>query len=229
MSMDSHPGRGASQRAGPAANIPPQPPVLVVDDDLVMRTLLKRVLVDAGLAVEVYATAEDFLERADLAAPAVLLLDVRMPGLSGLELHRLLLQRGHTMPVVFLTGSSDIPSAVAAMRDGAFDFIEKPFDAVKLVERIRAALAACLRETGSRPGLGTHYQRALSTLTAREREVHDLMLTGKSSKAIAGLLGGSFRTVEIHRGRVLSKMGAAHLADLVRMAYQVDPDPASPP
>lgn len=197
------------------------PRVLVVDDDSFMRALIERVFVDAHMPVTTFASGRELLAAGDLNTPAVLLLDVRMPDMSGLELQALLRERGVGLPVVFLTGNADIPTAVAAMRNGAFDFVEKPFDKDDLVARIcRAAQAAALaaRREQARPELA----RRLGTLTTREREVYDRMVVGMTSKAIANELGGSFRTIEIHRGRVMGKMGAANISDLVRMAFEAD-------
>jgi FixJ family two-component response regulator len=200
---------------------------LVVDDDGTMRAILRRVFADAGVLVDDFASARELLERGDLLTPAVLLLDVQMPDMSGLELQTLLSERGVTLPVMFLSGTSDLPLAVAAMRSGAVDFLEKPFDPVELVSRVRRAFAmrvpvavAPAREpTLESPG---EFERRLSTLSPREREVYDLMITGKTSKLIASELGGSFRTIEIHRSRVMTKMQAPHLADLVRMAFAIE-------
>lgn len=202
--------------------------VLVVDDDAFMRTILERVLSEAGLAVETFDSAQGLLDNADLETPAVLLLDVFMPGISGLELQAMLRQRGVALPIVFLTGSSDIPMAVEAMRNGALDFLEKPFDNAVLVERIRRGLqasasASAAAATAAVPRrANADYAARFATLTGREREVCGLMVTGKTSKLIARELGGSFRTIEIHRSRVLSKMEATSLADLVRMTFEIE-------
>ena len=198
------------------------PRVLVVDDDGVMRAVLQRVFLDAGFRVEEFDSAGALFGGADLRQPAVLLLDVKMPGVSGLELQAMLNARGIDLPVMFLTGTSDIPVAVAAMRAGAVDFLEKPFVAAELVRRVESAY----RQT-SGGAMPVHvqaddYAQRLQSLTPREREVHDHMVTGMTSKLIAIELGGSFRTVEIHRARVMAKMGAAHLADLVRMSYEAE-------
>lgn len=204
------------------------PTVLVVDDDGFMRTLLRRVLTDAGIAVQTFASAAELLATPALLspapeAPALLLLDVMMPGMSGLELQSVLHARGIALPVVFLTGSSDVPMAVEAMRNGAVDFLEKPFDRAVLVERIQRALAgASAAPTPMAAHSNPGHTLRLATLTPREREVFDSMITGKTSKMIARDLGGSFRTIEIHRTRVMSKMAAASLADLVRMTFEVD-------
>jgi FixJ family two-component response regulator len=199
------------------------PTVLVVDDDPFMRIVLQRVFVNAGIAVKTFASAAELIDTGDLRPPVVLLLDVKMPGMSGLELQAFLRARGIILPVMFLTGSSDIPMAVEAMRNGAVDFLEKPFDNDELVTRVRRVMAQCAQPE-TLPGRKTDNDtaRRLRTLTAREREVYDCMIVGKTSKVIAVELGGSFRTVEIHRGRVMGKMGATHLADLVRMAFEIE-------
>jgi FixJ family two-component response regulator len=201
----------------------PLPTVLIADDDSFMRSLLQRVFANAGIAAESYASANDLLAGADLGAPAVLLLDVMMPGMSGLELQALLRERGVALPVIFLTGSSDIPMAVAAMRNGAVDFLEKPFDNTALIERVRQAFARVAATAAAHvPGRYPEFMQRRKSLTPRESEVADLMVTGMTSKEIARQLGGSFRTVEIHRTSVMSKMAAANLADLVRMTFTAE-------
>jgi two-component system response regulator FixJ len=201
------------------------PTVLAVDDDAFMRALLRRIFVDAGIEVETYESARDLLDNADLEGPAVLLLDVSMPDISGLELQALLGERGVSVPIVFLTGSADVPTAVEAMRCGAADFLEKPFDNVVVLERVRRSLLAASAALHP-PGVhrtNPHFADGLARLTARERQVFDAMITGKSSKLIARELGGSFRTIEIHRSRVMTKMKSESLADLVRMTFEIDP------
>jgi FixJ family two-component response regulator len=149
-----------------------------------------------------------------------MLLDVHMPGMSGLELQEALNERGASIPVVFLSGSSAVPDAVAAMRAGAYDFVEKPFEPGDLLARVRRALvdgvAARRRDMWARELL-----RRAAMLTPREREVMDLIVTGKTSKESARFLGASHRTVEIHRMRVMEKMQAESLADLVRMQMTI--------
>ena len=216
----SRPDVGASSACGiPAKNSgPAAPAVLVVDDDSFMRAVLRRVFVAAGIPVETYASPADLLATADLQAHAVLLLDMAMPGMTGLELQALLQERGVHLPVIFLTGASDIVMAVAAMRNGAVDFLEKPFDKALLIGRVREALTQDAFSTTRRCNPHSDHARRLETLTTREREVVDLMIMGKTSKMMARELGGSFRTIEIHRGRIMGKMAAATLADLVRSA-----------
>jgi FixJ family two-component response regulator len=180
-------------------------------------------LADAGIPVKAFGSATELLDSNDMHAPAILLVDVQMPGMSGIELHALLREGGNKLPVMFLTGASDIPMAVDAMRNGAVDFVEKPFNSHDLVTRVRRALALCTQpalRAARTPNSET--ARRLALLTTREREVYDRVILGKTSKVIASELGGSFRTIEIHRGRVMSKMAATHVADLVRMAIYHD-------
>jgi len=192
-----------------------EPIVFVVDDDSFTRELLQQVFDDAGMRVQAFPSAADLLARADLDAPCVVLLDVRMPGMSGPELQTLLRARGLSLPIIFLTGSSDLAAAVTAMRNGAVDYLTKPFDSATLVDRVRQAFARF--HAPERPPPVFEYSRRLVTLTPREAEVYELMLTGMSSKHIARALDCSFRTVDIHRGRVMTKMAASNLVQLVRM------------
>lgn len=196
--------------------------VLAVDDDGFMRDLLHRVLTGAGMQVTGYGSGAELLAAGDdLAAATILLLDVKMPGMSGLDLQDLLRQRGVDLPVVFISGSADLEMAVTAMRNGASDFIEKPFQGALLNERVRRAVDrhADSVATSERPADPVVLER-FATLTAREREVFALLVTGMSSKLIARALGGSFRTIEIHRAQVMRKMGARHLPELVRMSIE---------
>jgi FixJ family two-component response regulator len=190
------------------------PFVIVVDDDAPMRAALKRVFAAAGFRVEAYESGRELLDTCDFGRHAVLLLDVMMPGMTGLELQRALRARGVNLPVIFLTGTGDIPKAVEAMHDGAVDFLEKPFDNAQLVDRVRRAFLLPIAH--STP-LDPDYARRKATLTPRELEVMKEVITGKTNKVVARDLGASFRTIEIHRARVMTKMGASTLADLVRM------------
>ncbi|MBW8832018.1 MAG: response regulator transcription factor [Burkholderiales bacterium] len=209
------PPPGSLDMAGPVIK------VMAVDDDGFMRDLLGRVLAGAGMQVESYGSAAELLGAGDLASATVLLLDVKMPGMSGLDLQDLLRRRGIELPVVFISGSADLAMAVTAMRNGAADFIEKPFQAALLIERLRRAVArhADRVATSEHPADPLVLAR-FETLTPREREVFDLLVTGMSSKAIARDLGGSFRTIEIHRAQVMRKMTARHLPELVRMSIE---------
>lgn len=192
------------------------PLVRVVDDNEGIRSALRRVLGLAKLSVEVYASGAEFLASANFDRPGCVLLDVAMPGMSGLEVQAQLRQRGVALPVVFLTGTADIPIAVTAMREGAVDFIEKPFDNDDLVARVRLAIehhAQRRRDEAERKAI----LGRLEKLTPRERQVMELVVTGRTSKEVARIIGSSHRTVEIHRSRMMEKMAAATLADLVRM------------
>lgn len=195
--------------------------VLIADDDGFMRDLLGRVLTSAGMNVRSYGSAVELLEDADLESASILLLDVKMPGMSGLELQELLVRRGFDLPVVFVSGSADLEMAVTAMRNGAVDFIEKPFDRASLVERIhRAGTRHADRALPSGRPSDPLVLTRFDTLTPREHKVFDLLVTGLSSKLIARQLGGSFRTIEIHRAHVMRKMAARNLPELVRMSME---------
>ena len=198
--------------------------VYVVDDDDAVRDSLRLLLKSAGLACEVRGAAHDFLGSYDPAQPGCLVLDVRMPGMSGLEMQQELNLRGAIIPVIFITGHGDIPMAVEAMQHGAFDFLQKPFRDQELLDRVQRAL---VRDTENRVRL-RHTDRIrdrLATLSPREREVLDLVTQGKANKMVAGDLGVSQRTVEIHRAHVMQKMEAGSLAELVRMMMAVSPRP----
>jgi FixJ family two-component response regulator len=196
------------------------PTVLVVDDDDIARKLLEHCFREVGMAVRTFASAQELLAAADLSLPGVLLLDVQMPGMSGLELQLLLGERGIDMPIIFLTGSSGVSVAVTAMRNGAVDFVEKPFQNADLVNRVRQTLTRF--DAQANPASDPEYARRLSTLTPREHEVLTHMLTGRTSKQIARQIGGSFRTIETHRARVMNKMATTNLSDLVRKSIESD-------
>lgn len=194
---------------------------MAVDDDRFMRDLLTRVLAGADMQVASYGSAAELLAADDLASATVLLLDVKMPGMSGLDLQDTLQRRGIDLPVVFISGAADLSMAVTAMRNGAADFIEKPFEGALLIERVQRAVARYAAQAAATERLADPLVRArFETLTPREREVFDLLVTGMSSKLIARELGGSFRTIEIHRAQVMRKMTARHLPELVRMSIE---------
>jgi FixJ family two-component response regulator len=196
------------------------PIVFVVDDEEHMGAALRRLFVAAGLSTEVYATGEAFLARPSLDVPGCVVLDVGMPGMGGLEVQARLHSCAADLPVVVLTGAAEIPVAVAAMRAGAADFIEKPFDNDDLLHRVRAAIERQAMQRGdARRRL--EFERRLRTLTPREGEVLEWIVAGKTSKEIARTLGGSHRTIEIHRGRIMEKTAAQSLADLIRMRLVV--------
>ncbi len=196
--------------------------VIVVDDDDAVRNSLRLLLKSAGIHAEVAESAQEYLGRFDANQGGCLLLDVRMPGMSGLELQQELNMRGATIPVIFITGNGDIPMAVEAMQHGAFDFLQKPFRDQDLLDRVQRALA---RDTENRTRL-RHTDRIrerLASLSPREREVLELVTQGKANKMVASDLGVSQRTVEIHRAHVMQKMEASSLAELVRMMMTIAP------
>jgi two-component system response regulator FixJ len=199
------------------------PTVFVVDDDEGVRNSLRFLLKSVGLPARAVASAGEFLESYQPSQPGCLVLDVRMPGMSGLELQQQLNLRGAVIPVIFITGHGDIPMAVEAMQQGAFDFLQKPFRDQDLIDRIQRALE---RDGRNRAALDEHarIRERLDSLTPREREVLALMTRGKPNKIMAAELGLSQRTVEIHRARVMEKSGAASLAQLVRMVLDLEPD-----
>lgn len=193
------------------------PLIYVVDDDEALRDSLRWLLESAGYRVTAYATAERFLAAFRPGAASCLLLDIRMPGLGGLELQQDLNRRGHALPVIFITGHGDVPMAVRALQAGAFHFIEKPFNDSELLEVIERAVSA----SGTAPlQLAQRLAAAArsKTLTQREREVMDLVVGGRKNKQIADALGVSIKTVEAHRARVMEKMGVRTIADLVQVS-----------
>lgn len=193
-----------------------KPTVFIVDDDAAIRFAMQALMDSVNLNHEIFASADEFLEKIAGQRPGCLVLDIRMPGLGGLELQEELIKRGNTLPIIFITGHGDVPMAVEAMQKGAVDFIQKPFRDQELLDRIREALAT---DEERREAQQHHAEVAhrLERLTNREREVFDLVVTGKPNKVIAYELGVSQRTVEIHRARVMEKMQARSLADLVKM------------
>jgi FixJ family two-component response regulator len=200
---------------------PATPTVFVVDDDEGVRNSLRFLLKSVGLSTRALASASEFLEEYQQNQPGCLVLDVRMPGMSGIELQQQLNLRGATIPVIFITGHGDIPMAVESMQHGAFDFLQKPFRDQDLIDRIQRALE---RDARNRTALTQHskIRERFQSLTPREREVLVLMTRGKPNKVMAAELGVSQRTVEIHRARVMEKSGADSLAQLVRMVMDLE-------
>jgi len=198
--------------------------VFVVDDDAAMRDSLRWLLQSIGLAVETYASAEEFLGRYDADQPGCLVLDVRMPGMSGLTLQETLVARGITLPVIVITGYGEVPTAVRALKAGALDFIEKPFNDDVLLERVRQALDKDRTARAAR-SRQTEARARFAQLTAREREVMELVTAGKANKVIAAELGLSPKTVEVHRANVMRKMEADSVAELVRLAMLLSENP----
>jgi FixJ family two-component response regulator len=197
------------------------PTVFVIDDDDAVRSSLRLLLKSYGLDAQLCASAEEFLANHDPDRPGCILLDVRMPGMSGIELQQQLNARGATIPIVFITGHGDVPMAVEAMQAGAFDFLQKPFDDNDLIARVQRAIEHNATQR-ARHHTRQDTRERLGTLTPRERDVLDLVVVGKANKVIAADLGLSQRTVEIHRARVMEKMDAASLAQLVRMVLDLE-------
>jgi two-component system response regulator FixJ len=193
-----------------------EPTVFIVDDEEAIRDSLSCLLQSVGLRAEAYRSARDFLRAYDPRRPGCLLLDIRMPGLSGLELQERINAAGGRTPIVVITGHADVASAVRAMKAGAIDLLEKPCSDEVLLDRVRAALEKDSEQRAS------HLRRAqvtsrLDHLTVRERQVLAMVVAGKANKVIAANLGISEKTVEVHRKRVMEKMGVRSVADLVRM------------
>ncbi len=202
--------------------------VIVVDDDEAVRSSTRLLLKSVCLPAVTYSSAHEFLDNYDPQQPGCVVLDVRMPGMSGLELQQLLNLRGAIIPVIFITGHGDIPMAVEAMQQGAFDFLQKPFRDQDLLDRVQRALEKDrINRMQLREKNRIHDRR--ESLTPREREILDLMTRGKPNKVMAAELGVSQRTVEIHRARVMEKMGATSLAQLVRMVMDIDTHAAEVP
>jgi two-component system, LuxR family, response regulator FixJ len=197
------------------------PVVFIVDDDEAVRSSLRLLLKSVGLVPSALASAREFLDKYDPAQPGCLVLDVRMPEMSGLELQEQLNLKGAVLPVIFITGHGDVPMAVEAMQAGACDFLQKPFRDQDLIDRIQRALD---KDRTNRAALDerTLIRERLQSLTPREREVLAMVTSGKANKVMAADLGVSQRTVEIHRARVMEKMSAASLAQLVRMVMDLD-------
>ncbi len=203
--------------------MPPEPTVFVVDDDPAMRDSLCWLLQSVDLHVETYPSADAFLAAYDVGRPGCLVLDVRMPGMSGLNLQDELRTRNIRLPIIMLSGHAEVPTAVRALKAGAIDFMEKPFSDELLLDRIRQAidLDREQRDAGARrAAVAERY----ALLTPREREVMELVTAGKANKVIAADLGLSPKTVEVHRAAVMDKMHADSVADLVRMRLALTDD-----
>lgn len=192
------------------------PVVFVVDDDSSVRSSLTFLLSTVGLQVESFSSAEAFFRRGPLDAPSCLVLDVRLPGLSGLDFQRELAARNIHIPIVFITGHGDIPMSVHAMKAGAVEFLTKPFRDQDLLDAIRVALERDRARHEQEEEL-VALQRRFECLTPREQEVISMVATGMLNKQIAGRLGTAENTVKVHRSRAMEKMQARSLADLVRM------------
>lgn len=194
--------------------------VYVVEDDEAVRDSLELLLKSAQHSVKSYPTANAFLDEHSDAMAGCIVLDIRMPGMDGMELQKRLNERNSLLPIIFVTGHGDVPMAVEAMKEGAVDFIQKPYHEEALLEKIAAALAT---DRDQRESLSQKQDiiRRINTLTPRETEIMDRMIAGQANKVIAIELDISQRTVEIHRSRVMHKMGTHSLAHLVRMVLSV--------
>lgn len=191
--------------------------VLVVDDDVSVRKSLSRLLRSAGHSVEVFASAAEFLQREHYDGVGCLVLDVQMPGLNGLELQTALAEKDYCLPIVFITGHGDIPMSVRAIKSGAVDFLQKPFNDDELLKAIDQAMERCRQERETRAEI-TDIRKRLALLTPREHEVLLHVVAGKLNKQIAADLGAAEKTIKIHRGRVMQKMKVQSVAELVRIA-----------
>jgi FixJ family two-component response regulator len=194
--------------------------VFVVDDDSSMREALTDLITSVGLLVEAFKSAREFLEHRRGDAPACLVLDVRLPGLSGLDLQRELVRTEAPIPIIFITGHGDIPMSVRAIKEGAVEFLAKPFRDQELLDAIQHALEID-RAARQERSLVAEVRRRYESLTKREREVMRLVVSGLLNKQIAGELGSSEVTVKMHRGQVMRKMKAQSLVQLVRMAEKI--------
>jgi FixJ family two-component response regulator len=202
------------------------PIVFVVDDDVSVRESLELLIRCAGWTAETFASAQEFLSRPRVPAPSCLVLDVSLPGLNGLELQQRVAAERTDMPIIFITGHGDVPMSVQAMKAGAVEFLTKPFGDDILLSAIRNALERS-RGALAHEGEIRALRDAYASLTSREREVMALVVTGRLNKQVGGELGISEITVKAHRGKVMRKMKAGSLADLVKMAAQLRLAPAT--
>jgi FixJ family two-component response regulator len=193
------------------------PTVFVVDDDASVLTSLSRLLQSAGFSVSAFACARAFLESDSCSKPGCLVLDVQMPGLSGVELQQMLNEKKSALPIVFLSGNSELPTGVQAMKRGAFDFLTKPVEAEALLEAVRLSIETNRVTRAHQAAVADIVQR-LATLTPREREVLPLVAAGQMNKQVAARLGTVEKTVKVHRARLMAKLQVRTFADLVCLA-----------
>jgi FixJ family two-component response regulator len=193
------------------------PTVFVVDDDASVRTALTRLFISVGMHVEVFAGATELMTRAPRDEHGCVLLDIKMPGVTGIELQQQLKETGIKLPVVFLSAHADVPLTVRAMKGGALDVVTKPFREHTLLDAVHEAFALDARRHRS-VGDYEELQHRYETLTPREQTVMSFVVAGRRNREVASLIGTSVRTVKVHRGRVMEKMQATSLPDLVRMA-----------
>lgn len=205
----------------------PAPTVFLVDDDPAVLNALTRLLKCSGFGVQAFSSPRAFLERHDPAVPGCVVLDVAMPALNGLELQTALAAQEGGRAIVFITGRADVPTSVRAMKAGAVDFLIKPFDESQLLSAVGEAIEKDRAARQAHAGVRAIRER-VAMLTAREREVFERVVSGALNKQIAADLGTSEKTIKVHRGRVMRKMGAASLAELVRMAGTIGIEPRRP-
>lgn len=197
-----------------------KPVVYIVDDDQDLRTSLAWLLESVSIAAQCFAGADEFLRNYDPKVPACLVLDVRMPETSGFQLQDMLNERGITLPTIFVTAHGDIPMSVKAMKNGAIDFVEKPYNPQQMLDRIQAALKSAVQVHAGMEQR-QNLQSKLGLLTAREREILMMVVDGKASKVIARELNISVKTVDVHRTKIKDKMGVSSIAMLVREVLTV--------
>jgi FixJ family two-component response regulator len=194
--------------------------VYVVDDNESVRRSLARLLRSVGLDVETFPSGKAFLDHKPSDRPACLVLDLKLPGVSGLDLQSALGERQPTIPIIFITGHGNVPASVRAMKEGALDFLQKPFSHQELLDSIWRGLARS-RQAQADAAERASIQRCLDTLTVRERQVLGLVVGGSLNKQIAAELGAAEKTIKVHRGRMMKKMQATSVADLVRMTQKL--------
>ena len=197
----------------------PKPIVFVIDDDESVRKSVKRVLASAGYDSETFKSANDFLSRPAHNAPSCIIVDVRMPGLNGIEFQETLTKRRREEHLIFITGHGDVPMCAQAMKAGAVDFLPKPFKSRELLNCVERALARSTKQRQS-AGEKAEARRLLDLLTPREFEVMQLVSTGMLNKQVGGQLGTAEKTVKVHRGRVMQKLGVTSVAELVRLVQR---------
>ncbi|MGC2474091.1 MAG: response regulator [Candidatus Sulfotelmatobacter sp.] len=205
----------------------PRPLVFVVDDDPVVCTALKRLIQSVGLAVETFTSARDFLQAKHAQVPSCVVLDVRLPDLSGLNLQEKLADAKIDLPIIFITGYGDIPMTVRAMKAGALEFLTKPLKDQELLDAIQRGIEQHRTRLNERAEI-TKLQTRYDSLTPRERQVFPLVAQGRLNKQIAAELGASEKTIKIHRGQVMLKMKADSVADIVRMAQKLGASSSRP-
>jgi two-component system, LuxR family, response regulator FixJ len=201
-----------------------KPTIFVIDDDASVRKSLSRLLDSVGFSAESFASADEFLKRERFEGIGCIILDVRLPGLSGMDLQDELNKADYSMPIIFITGHGDIPMSVQAMKKGAVDFLPKPFDEDQLLDALRKAIEKDMQAKAERAGARDILER-MEQLTPREYEILQYLITGMLNKQIAFKLGIAEKTVKIHRSRVFEKLGTRSVAELVRMAEKAGMEP----